>query len=143
MNELEAPAVPVPDDISKFLTAVNDSRFVQTFGVAALVFALLPYLGITLGPLAAFATGFFIFGYQPRTFYTLLGLLVMFLGFVDPFLIPFVLASFMLAKGMQIIMILNRSPHDNPGWHKTHGRATLGLVTAGIGLAISLFSQYA
>ena len=142
MNVLEAPAVPVPDDVSKFHTVVNDSRFVQTFGVAALVFALLSYLGITLGPLGAFATGFFIFGYQPRTFYELLGLLVMFLGFVDPFLIPFVLASFMLAKGMQILSVLNRSPHDNPGWHKTHVRATRGLVTAGTGLAISFFSQY-
>src|ERR1044071_5697953 len=133
MNVLEAPAVSVPDDISEFLTVVNDSRFVQTFGVAALVFALLPYLGITLGPFLTFATGRFIFGYQPRTFYALLGSLVMFPGIVDPFLIPIVLASFMLAKGMQIIWVLNRSPHDYRGWHKTHGRATIGLVTAGIG----------
>jgi hypothetical protein len=52
-----------------------------------------------------------------------------------------VLASFMLAKGTQILWVLNRSPHDHPRWHKSYGRATLGLVTAGIGLAISLFSQ--
>ena len=142
MNMLEAPPVPVPTTISKFDAAVNDSRFVETFGVVALVFALLLHLGFALGPLWAFATGLFIFGYQPRIFYLSLGSLVMPLGFLDPFLIPLVLASFMLAKGMQIIWVLNRSPHDNRGWHKTHVRATRGLVTAGIGLAIGLFSPY-
>ena len=143
MNVLQAPAVPVPTTISEFDTAVNDSRFVQAFGVVALVFALLLYLGITLGPLGAFVTGFFIFRYQPRTFYGLLGSLVMLLGIVYPPSIPFVLASFMLVKGMQIMRVLNRWTHDNPGWHKTYARVTLGLVTAGIGLAISLFIQYA
>jgi len=128
----------MPTTVSKFDTAVTDSRFVQAFGVAALVFALLLYLGIILGPLGAFATGFFIFGYQPRSFYVALGSIVMLLGIVDPSSIPLVLASFMLAKGMQIIRVLNRPPHDGPGWYKTRGRATLGLVTAGIGLTIGL-----
>jgi hypothetical protein len=143
MNMLEAPAVSVPTTISEFDTAVKDCRFVQAFGVVALVFTLLLYLGITLGSLGAFVTGLFIFRYQPRTFYGLLGTLVMLLGIVDPLLIPSVLASFMLAKGMQIIRVLNRSPHDNPGWQKTHARATFGLVAAGIGLAIDLLIQYA
>jgi len=128
----------MPTTVSKFDTAVTDSRFVQAFGVTALVFSVLLYLGIMLGPLGAFATGFFIFGYQPRTFYMALGSIVMLIGILDPSVIPLVLASFVLAKGMEVIMVLNRSSHDDPGWYKTRGRATLGLVTAGIGLAIGL-----
>ena len=139
MTLFGAPVNPVSAELSDYNNAVNASRFVKGFGIAALANSILAFLGINL--LSAglgLGTGLFIFRYDTGMFYRVLGAVVMALALVAPlpFLSPGVLAASVLFKGVQVLRVLNRSPREDPDWSETRSRTMLGLVASGASLLL-------
>jgi hypothetical protein len=138
MSIFAPPAVPAPSN-SEYNDAVNASRFVKGFGLAALVYAVLLLAGINLLSAAVgIGTGLFIFRYDVGRFYKVLGAVVMVLALIVlvPFLGPGVLAGGVLWKGAHILGVLGRSPQDDPDWAATRSRTVTGMAAAAAGLVI-------
>lgn len=141
MNLFEAIPVQVSPAAADFSDAVNASRFVKGFGIAALVYSVLLFMGINLLSLAiGIGTGLFIFRYDSGKFYRVLGVVVMVLALVAPFpfLSPSVLAGSVIWKGSQVLAVLNRSTRDDPDWAATRSRSILGMVASGFALFVCL-----
>ncbi|MEJ7578795.1 MAG: hypothetical protein WKF74_17500 [Pyrinomonadaceae bacterium] len=81
---------------SDYIDAVNDARFVRTFGIIALVGSIL----IFIGGAVAIGIGLAVMGFGNGRYYRTLGLAVVILailGFLEPFRI---IASIGLAAGV-------------------------------------------
>ncbi|MBA2502788.1 MAG: hypothetical protein H0V27_07910 [Pyrinomonadaceae bacterium] len=81
---------------SAYIDAVNDARFVRTFGIIALVGSIL----IFIGGAVAIGIGLAVMGFGNGRYYRTLGLAVVILailGFLEPFRI---IASIGLAAGV-------------------------------------------
>ena len=99
----------------EYLEAVNASRFVKGFGITALVYSLLLFLGINL--LSAgigVGTGLFILRYDDQKFYKNFGIGVMVCAFIFPipFLSTIVLSVGVLWKGIQTLKIFSKEGKD-------------------------------
>lgn len=122
-----------------YTDAVNDAQFVRTFGVVALVGAIL----ILIGGAVAVGIGLAVMGFGSSRYYRVLGLSVVVLGIASFLISPFsIIASGILSagvawKGFDILGLLSREGKDDPDWQTTRRRAITGIVLSAIGLVIA------
>jgi hypothetical protein len=139
--ETAPPRSTVAD--SEFNAAVNASRFVKGFGIAAAVYSAVSLVGVgLLSSAVGIGTGLFIFRYDEGRFYKVLGAAVIALSLVSPlpFLSPFVLAASVLWKGSATLAVLGRSPDEDPDWRPTRSRVVAGMVASALGVLLCVAS---
>src|SRR6267142_3689432 len=84
-------------EASAYIDAVNDARFVRTFGMIALVGSILIFIGSAI----AIGIGLAVMGFGSGRYYRTLGLAVVILGILGFFLAPLrLVASIVLAAGV-------------------------------------------
>src|SRR5437867_5845659 len=137
----EGPRVP-----SSFNEAVNTSRFVKSFGITALIYSLISVFGMNLlgGGIGA-GVGLFIIRYDKAKFYRILGIVVIifaFLGALIPFLGSGVLSGAVMWKGIQAFKVLSKEGRNEKQSEPSRKRVTIGIITSGIGLLISILLMY-
>jgi hypothetical protein len=116
--------------LSPFVEAVNDARFVKTFGIVALVASLL-----TCGPGIMAGVGAAIFGFGKTRYYRWLGVSVAVIGIMGFFFTPlYALSAIILGVGIifkstKILRVLGLGNQGDPDWHPTRSRAQIGLIT--------------
>lgn len=124
---------------SAYLDAVNDARFVRTFGVIALLGSIL----IFIGGAVAIGVGLAVMGFGSTRYYRTLGAVVIILGILGFLMEPFrIMASIGLAagvawKGKSILDTLALEGKDDSDWEVTRKRAVTGIVLSIIGILIS------
>jgi hypothetical protein len=124
---------------SAYVDAVNDARFVRTFGIIALVGSIL----IFIGGAVAIGVGLAIMGFGSSRYYRLLGLAVVILGILGFVLGPFrIAASIVLGagvawKGKKVLNVLAHEGKDDADWQETRKRALTGIILSVIGILIS------
>jgi hypothetical protein len=124
---------------SAYIEAVNDARFVRTFGIIALLGSIL----IFIGGAVAVGVGVAVMGYGSGRFYRALGLAVVILGILGFILGPFrIIASIALGagvvwKGKNILNTLALEGKEDSDWVETRKRAMTGIVLSVIGIVIS------
>jgi hypothetical protein len=125
---------------SAYIEAVNDARFVRTFGIIALVGSIL----IFIGGAVAIGVGLAVMGFGSGRYYRVLGLAVVILGILAFILSPFrIVASIVLGagvawKGKKILDTLALEGKEDSDWQATRKRATTGIVLSVIGIIISV-----
>jgi len=125
---------------SAYIDAVNDARFVRTFGIIALLGSIL----IFIGGAVAIGVGLAVLGFGSGRYYRVLGLAVIILGILGFLLGPFrIIASIVLGagvvwKGQEVLKTLAREGKDDSDWQATRGRALTGMVLSVLGILISL-----
>lgn len=121
---------------SAYLDAVNDARFVRTFGIIALLGSIL----IFIGGAVAIGVALAVMGFGTGRYYRALGLAVVILAILGFFLWPFrIIASIVLAagvawKGKGILNTLALEGKDDSDWLVTRKRAITGIVLSVIGV---------
>lgn len=124
---------------SAYIEAVNDARFVRTFGIIALVGSIL----IFIGGAVAIGVGLAVMGFGSGRYYRTLGLTVVILGILAFILSPFrIVATIVLGagvawKGKKILDTLALEGKEDSDWQATRKRATTGIVLSLIGIVIS------
>ncbi len=124
---------------SAYIDAVNDSRFVRTFGIIALIGSIL----IFIGGAVAIGIGLAVMGFGSGRYYRTLGLAVVILAILGFLLEPFrIIASVALAagvawKGKTILNTLALEGKDDADWQVTRKRANTGVVLSIIAIIIS------
>ena len=124
---------------SAYIEAVNDARFVRTFGIIALVGSIL----IFIGGAVAIGVGLAVMGFGSGRYYRILGLTVVILGILAFIFSPFrIVASIVLGagvvwKGKKILDTLAHEGKEDSDWQETRKRATAGIVLSVIGIVIS------
>ncbi len=124
---------------SAYLDAVNDARFVRTFGIIALLGSIL----IFIGGAVAIGVGLAVMGFGSTRYYRTLGAVVIILGILGFLLEPFrIMASIGLAagvawKGKSILDTLALEGKDDSDREATRKRAVTGIVLSIIGILIS------
>jgi hypothetical protein len=124
---------------SAYIEAVNDARFVRTFGIIALVGSIL----IFIGGAVAIGVGLAVMGFGSGRYYRVLGLAVVILGILAFILSPFrIVASIVLGagvawKGKKILDTLALEGKEDSDWQATRKRAITGIVLSLIGIVIS------
>jgi hypothetical protein len=135
MQELFAEETPV----SVYIEAVNDARFVKTFGIVSLLAAVL-----TCGPGVMLGVGLAVLGFGKTRYYRWLGLAVAVLGGAGFLLPPFlalaalVLGLGVLLKALSILRVLAREGQADSDWQATRQRALIGAVTGGLTILVGL-----
>lgn len=123
-----------------FTDAVNDSRFVRTFGVIALIGAIL--VSLVSGAIAI-GLGAAVMGFGASRFYRLLGLGVAILGVAYFLWIPLVPAGAVLLsagiayKGIDVLGTLATEGKSDPDWKETRSRAIVGTIFSVAGFIVS------
>ncbi|MEP7270286.1 MAG: hypothetical protein ABI882_02220 [Acidobacteriota bacterium] len=125
-----------------FNDAVNSSRFVKSFGIAAVVYSLLavfalPILGVGIGV----GAGLFIMRYDEGRYYRVLGLIVIIgalAGFFLPVIGSTVLSGTILGKAIQVLRVLSVEGRTDEEWPASQRRTLIGAVTSSIGLFVSV-----
>lgn len=126
---------------SAYLEAVNTARFVKGFGITALVFSILLFLGLNvLSAGVGLGVGLFILRYDNQTFYRVLGIIVIIAALLLPInsLSPAILSAAVLWRGWQTLRILSNVGKEDEDWPISRKRALTGTISAGIGLALSI-----
>jgi hypothetical protein len=124
---------------SAYVEAVNDARFVRTFGIIALVGSIL----IFIGGAVAIGVGLAVMGFGSGRYYRFLGLIVVILGIFAFILSPFriaasiVLGAGVVWKGKKILDTLAVEGKEDSDWQETRKRALTGIVLSIIGIVIS------
>ena len=124
---------------SAYLDAVNDARFVRTFGIIALLGSIL----IFVGGAVAIGVALAVMGFGTGRYYRGLGLAVVILAILGFFLWPVrIIASIVLAagvawKGKTILDTLALEGKDDADWQVTRKRAITGIVLSVIGVLFS------
>jgi hypothetical protein len=124
---------------SAYIEAVNDARFVRTFGLIALLGSIL----IFIGGAVAIGVGLAVMGFGSTRYYRVLGLAVVILGILGFILGPFrIIASIVLGagvawKGKTILNTLAVEGKEDSDWQVTRKRAITGIVLSIIGILIS------
>ena len=124
---------------SAYIEAVNDARFVRTFGIIALVGSIL----IFIGGAVAIGVGLAVMGFGSGRYYRVLGLSVVVLGILAFFLGPFrIIASIVLGagvawKGKKILDTLAVEGKEDSDRQATFKLAITGIVLSVIGIVIS------
>lgn len=119
----------------RFVEAVNDSRFVQTFGLVSFVAALVVCIGgaVTLG------VGIAVAGFGHAKFYKVLGVAVTIMGLVGFAIAPVALLGKVVLcagvgwKAFEVIGVLASEGKGDPDWGATRTRAIVGLVASILG----------
>lgn len=130
---LNAPA-PSP-----YIDAVNDARFVRTFGIITLIGSILVFIGSAI----AIGVGLAVMGFGSGRYYRILGLAVVVLGILAFVLSPFrIIATIVLGagvtwKGVSVLRLLAVEGKEDSDWKITRTRAWTGIVLSGIGILIS------
>src|SRR5262249_45454764 len=125
---------------SAYIDAVNDARFVRTFGIITVVGSILIFLG---GGVAV-GVGLAVMGFGNGRYYRVLGLAVIVLGILAFILNPLrIIAAIVLGAGVawksqQVLKTLSHEGKDDSDWQETRKRAITGLVLSGTGILISL-----
>jgi hypothetical protein len=124
-----------------FIDAVNDSQFVRSFGMAALVGSILGFLfngALTTG------IGLAVIGFGATLYYRLLGLSVVILA-ASPFLLgplgllgQMVLSVGVGLKSFQVLSVLAAEGKGDPDWGSTQKRALTGMVLSIIALVVAV-----
>lgn len=137
---LNLNAASQPASASAYIDAVNDARFVRTFGVITLLGSIL----IFIGGAVAIGVGLAVLGFGSGRYYRALGLAVVILGVLGFLFGPLrIIASIVLGagvawKGQAILKTLAREGKDDPDWKATRGRALTGMVLSVVGILVSL-----
>ena len=124
---------------SAYIEAVNDARFVRTFGLIALLGSIL----IFIGGAVAIGVGLAVMGFGSSRYYRVLGLAVVILGILGFIIGPFrIIASIVLGagvawKGKSILNTLAVEGKEDSDWQVTRKRAITGIVLSIIGILIS------
>jgi hypothetical protein len=124
---------------SAYIDAVNDARFVRTFGIIALLGSIFIFIGGGV----AIGIGLAVMGFGSGRYYRTLGLAVVILAILGFFFEPFrIVASMLLAagvawKGKTILNTLALEGKDDADWEVTRKRAITGIVPSIIGVVIS------
>jgi len=124
---------------SAYIEAVNDARFVRTFGIIALLGSIL----IFIGGAVAIGVGLAVMGFGSGRFYRALGLAVVILGILGFIFGPLrIIASIVLGagvawKGKGILNTLALEGKDDSDWLVTRKRALTGIVLSGVGIIFS------
>ena len=122
-----------------FTDAVNDSRFVRTFGAVAILGSIFLFIaaGVEIG------IGLAVTGFGSTRYYRVLGVTVVALAIAGvlfgpvAFLGPVVLSVGVGLKAMDVLQTLATEGKGDPDWHETRNRAIVGLVLSGIAFIIS------
>jgi hypothetical protein len=125
---------------SAYIEAVNDARFVRTFGIIALIGSTL----IFIGGAVAIGVGLAVMGFGSGRYYRALGLTVVILGILSFIFSPFrpvaslVLGAGVALKGKRILDTLAREGKEDSDWQVTRKRALTGIVLSIISILGSL-----
>jgi hypothetical protein len=124
---------------SPYIDAVNDARFVRTFGIITLIGSILVFIGNAV----AIGVGLAVMGFGSGRYYRILGLAVVVLGILSFILSPFrIIATIVLGagvawKGAAVLRLLVVEGKEDADWQVTKTRAWTGIVLSGIGILIS------
>lgn len=124
---------------SAYIDAVNDARFVRTFGVIALFGSIFIFIGGGV----AIGIGLAVMGFGSGRYYRTLGLAVVILAILGFFLEPLrIIASIFLAagvawKGKTILNTLALEGKEDADWEVTRKRAISGIILSIVGVVIS------
>lgn len=124
---------------SLYIDAVNDARFVRTFGIITLIGSILVFIGGAV----AIGVGLAVMGFGSGRYYRILGLAVVILGILAFVLSPFrIIATIVLGagvawKGAGLLRLLAVEGREDADWKVTKTRAWTGIVLSGIGILIS------
>jgi hypothetical protein len=124
---------------SAYIDAVNDARFVRTFGIIALIGSIL----IFIGGAVAIGVGLAVMGFGKGRYYRALGVAVVILGILAFILSPFrIVASIVLGagvawKGKKILDTLALEGKEDSDWQETRKRAITGIVLSVIAIVVS------
>jgi len=124
---------------SPYINAVNDARFVRTFGIIALLGSIFFFIGGAV----AIGVGLAVSGFGSGYYYRTLRLTVVVLAILGMvldgfgFSAPIVLAAGVAWKGKTIFERLALEGKDDPDWEVTRKRAQTGMILSGIGILIS------
>jgi hypothetical protein len=122
-----------------FTDAVNDSRFVRTFGTVAIIGSVVLFLSTAV----EIGIGLAVMGFGSTRYYRLLGLTVVVLAiatFLAPpiaFLAPVALSAGVGLKAVGVLTTLATEGKGDPDWQETRNRAIIGLILSGIAFLIS------
>jgi hypothetical protein len=128
------------DTSPTYTDAVNDSRFVRTFGMISLVGSIIL---IFLGGAVAIGIGLAVLGFGSTRYYRLLGLAVVVLGALGILLSPLklvatiVLSVGIAVKAMGVLKTLASEGKGDPDWGETRTRALTGLGLSAAGFVVS------
>jgi hypothetical protein len=124
----------------RYAEAVNAARFVKGFGITALIFSMLLFVGWGFSVGGGIGIGLFILRYDKQTFYRALGITVMLLAILLPisFLSSLVLSSAVMWKGIQTLKTLSREGKDDDDWAISKKRAMIGTICSGAGILFFL-----
>jgi hypothetical protein len=133
---------PTPRHTSSvaFNDAVNDARFVRTFGIIAAIGSLLTFVSGAIG----IGIGVAVIGFGHTRFFKMLGWIVIAFG-VASFLAPLLgiagslaLSIGVLVKTTQVLRVLAREGKDDPDWSQAQLRSMVGLAGSVLGVLLSL-----
>jgi hypothetical protein len=142
LNLSEMPARPVSlySASQSFTDAVNDSRYVRTFGVIALIGAL--PVALISGTIGA-GLGLAVAAFGGARFYRLLGIGVAIVAAASLFWIPLgpagdvLLSAGIAYKGIDVLGTLATEGKSDPDWKETRSRAIVGIVVSVASFIIS------
>ncbi len=118
-----------------FLDAVNDSRFIKTFGIISLVGTIFFGLGKPIG----IGVGLAVLWYSKNNYYRMLGTFIAALSVVLAPLVSFwVLSTAIIVKGYETLKVLRQHGKDDPDWQITRKRVVTGMITSAISFLICL-----
>lgn len=124
---------------SAYIEAVNDARFVRTFGIITLVGSIL----IFVGGAVAIGVGLAVMGFGGKRYYRGLGLAVVVLAILSLFFWPFriaasvVLGAGVVWNGKTILSTLEAEGKDDADWAVTRKRAITGMILSVLGIMIA------
>jgi hypothetical protein len=128
------------DTSPTYTDAVNDSRFVRTFGIVSLVGTIIL---LFFGGAVAIGIGLAVLGFGSTRYYKLLGLAVAVLGGLSILLAPLRLLAMILLsagiglKAMGVLKTLAAEGKGDPDWGETRTRALTGLGLSAAGFVLS------
>jgi hypothetical protein len=122
-----------------FTDAVNDSRFVRTFGVVATIGSIFLFVF----PSVEIGIGLAVMGFGSTRYYRVLGLAVVILAvggvLFGPiaFLAPVALSAGVGLKAIGVLQTLAAEGKGDPDLPETRNRAVVGLILGGIAFIIA------
>ena len=122
-----------------YTEAANDSQFVRTFGIIALIGSAL----IFCGGAVAIGVGLAVIGFGNKLYYRLLGGAVIAIALLSflfrplGFLAPIVLCLGVGYKGIEVLGVLAKEGKGDPDWQEIRSRTVLGVSLCGVGIVVS------
>jgi hypothetical protein len=122
-----------------FTDAVNDARFVKTFGVLAGISAVITLLftfltGLFIGGSSILiGVGLAVMGFGKSRFYRVLGLSVAISGFFSLLISLLILTAGICFKGLSVLSSISEEGKGDPDWLATRNRALTGVIASALG----------